>query len=168
MTDNSSLVRRRDSKAATGRPPAVPAKAMKAIRVLLEQPKADLEAAAKAAGLTTYWLRRYLKQPHVAKYFRDERRAVLDSICAGNPVALKAIRDESKNKMAAVAAVRGLELMRNEEQEGAPGRFAQQSPGVTIIIESAPGVPAQVIGAPVIDVTPGADESQGDPDFPPS
>jgi len=158
--DNSALVKRSDSKAATGRAPAVPAKAKDAIRILIDDPKADLEAATKAAGLTTYWLRRYLKMPHVARYFRAERQVVLDAICAGNPTALKTIRDESKNKMAAVAAVRGLELMRNEEQEGAPGRFAQQSPGVTIIIEATPGRPAQVIGPPVIEH---ADIVDGDP-----
>jgi hypothetical protein len=93
-------------------------------------------------------LRQYLRQPHVARYFRAERQVVLDAICAGNPVALRTIRDEARNQMAAVAAVRGLELMRNEDQEGGPGRFAPQSPGVTIVIEAAPGRPAQVIGSP--------------------
>ncbi len=157
MTDNTALVKRRDSRDAQGRPPAVPAKAKAAIRVLLDQPKTDLHAAAVAAGLTVYQLRKYLKMPHVRRYFATERQVVLDSICAGNPVALRTIRDEARNQMAAVAAVRGLELMRNEDQASAPGRFAPQSPGLTIVIEAGPGQPAQVIGRPqppVIDARP--------------
>ena len=131
----------------------MPAKAKLAIAVMLEQPKVDLELAAKAAGLTAYRLRMYLKLPHVARYFRAERQVVLDSICAGNPVALKAIRDEAKNKMAAVAAVRGLELMRDGDQVTVGRMVDQQRPGVTIIFEAPNGRPEQVIG-PVIEHEP--------------
>jgi hypothetical protein len=145
---NTQLVKHRDA----GRPPPVPAKAKVAIAARLAQPKVDLEAAAKAAGLTTYRLRQYLKPPHVARYLRAERQVVLDAICAGNPQALRAIRDEARNQMAAVAAVRGLELMRDGDPESAPGRLAPQSPGVTIIIEAPRG--ERVIGPPVIDVRP--------------
>jgi hypothetical protein len=47
VTDNAALVKRRDSKAATGRQPIVPAKAKAAIAVLLEQPEKDPEAARR-------------------------------------------------------------------------------------------------------------------------
>jgi hypothetical protein len=114
----------------------------------LSSPKQDLQAAAKAAGLTTKLLKKYLKMPHVRRYYAAERRPVFDAYCAGTPAALKAIRDDSNNKMAAVAAVRGLELMRNETLDEVGGRGAGQAPGVTIIIEQ-PGLPDRV--AAVID-----------------
>jgi hypothetical protein len=154
--DNTALVKRRDSKDATGRPPPVPAKAKIAIAIMLEQPKTDLAAAAKAAGVSTYWLRRYLKMPHVARYFRAERQVVLDSICAGNPQALRTIRDEARNQMAAVAAVRGLELMRDGDHETAGGMLQRQSPGVTIVIEAPRGGTPVIIGPqpPLIDARP--------------
>jgi hypothetical protein len=114
----------------------------------LSSPKQDLQAAAKAAGLTTKLLKKYLKMPRVRRYYAAERQPVFDAYCAGNPAALKAIRDDSNNKMAAVAAVRGLELMRNETLEEVGGRGAGQAPGVTIIIEQ-PGLPDRV--AAVID-----------------
>jgi hypothetical protein len=85
--DNSALVKRRDSKAATGRPPPVPAKAKAAIAILLEQPEQDIAAVAKAAGLTVERLKQYPKAPPVRKYFIAERQVILDAYCAGNPAA---------------------------------------------------------------------------------
>jgi hypothetical protein len=148
VTDNASLVKRKDSRAATGRAPAVPAKAKAAIAVLLAQPEADLEAAAKAAGLNVYRLRQYLKQSHVRAYFEAERKAILDAICAGNPTALKDIRDTSGNAMARVNAVRALEVTRNEAyEENRSGRGAPLAPGVVIVIEQR-GQPDRIIGPP--------------------
>jgi hypothetical protein len=45
-TNHNALMGHRDSKAATGRPPVIPAKAKAAIAVMLEQPERDLVAAA--------------------------------------------------------------------------------------------------------------------------
>jgi hypothetical protein len=41
----------------------------------------------------------------------EERQVILDATCAGNPVALKAIRDTSPNAMARVQAIRTLEAL---------------------------------------------------------
>jgi type IV secretory pathway protease TraF len=89
----------------------VPAKAKVAIAVLLTQPKTDLETAAKAAGLQTYMLRRYLGMPEVRAYFRAQKKILVEAIAAGNPVALKDVRDNSGNAMARVNAARAIELM---------------------------------------------------------
>jgi hypothetical protein len=151
--DNAALVKRRDSRASTGRAPAVPAKAKAAIAVLLEQPEKDLQAAAQAAGLTTELLRKYLKLSHVRRYYIAERQVILDATCAGNIIALKRIRDDPSNKMASVAAVRGLELMRNEQDEGRNRGAALPAPGVVIVIEAPNGQTLRAIGppAPVIE-----------------
>jgi hypothetical protein len=146
--DNAALVKRRDSRAAMGRPPAVPAKAKAAIAALLEQPETDLAAAAQKAGLPTERLKKYLKAPHVRKYFIDERRAVLDAILAGNPEALRKVRDTSGNAMARVQAVRALESIGDRMDEAAGGRAGQQAPGVVIVIEAAEGRTVRTIRPP--------------------
>jgi hypothetical protein len=46
----------------------------------------------------TELLKKYLKMSHVRRYYAAERQAVSDAYCAGNPAALKAIRDESNKK----------------------------------------------------------------------
>jgi len=139
-------------------PPAVPQKAKEAIAILLEDPRMDLQLAAKAVGITTYTLRRYLKEPHVRAYLRAEKLALLDAIGAGNPVALKDIRDNSENAMARVNAARGLEIMRNDMVDENRGGPMQTVPGLVVVIAAADGRPAQVIAAPtpppVIDARP--------------
>jgi hypothetical protein len=57
-------------------------------------------------------LRDQLKLPHVRRYATQERATFIDSLCAGNPAALKDIRDKSVNAMARVAAIRQAELMK--------------------------------------------------------
>jgi hypothetical protein len=121
----------------------VPAKATAAIAIPLEQPEQDLAAAAKAAGLTTRRLTQYLSRPHVRKYFVDERQVLLDSICAGNPVALKTIRDTSGNAMA-----RAQEAIEDAMNNQAGGQAAPPAPGVVIVIEAGNGQPERIIGPP--------------------
>jgi hypothetical protein len=151
--DNSALVRRRDSRDATGRPRAIPQAAKMAILHLLTEPGADLASAAKAALIPTERLRRYLHRPEVRRYLYDEKQTLIDAIAAGNPIALRDVRDNSGNAVARVNAARALEIMRAEtEQSSAPGRLPQQAAGITIIIE-APGSTAKVLGPPVIDAT---------------
>src|ERR1700694_1388275 len=97
---------------AKKRPPCVPAKVKAAIGVLFEQSNYDLDAAAKAAGLTTSRLREEMKKAHVQKYMWSEKRALLEAICASNPRALATVRDrEGGNEMAKVAAIKTAEIM---------------------------------------------------------
>jgi hypothetical protein len=72
---------------AKHRTPAVPAKMKIVIAELLQQRVYDLAAAAAKAGLTHYWARRYLQRPDILRYFREERAAMLEEICAGNALS---------------------------------------------------------------------------------
>jgi hypothetical protein len=139
---------------AKHRVPAVPAKMKIVIHELLHQKVYDLAAAAAKAGLTHYWARRYLQRPDILRYFREERAAMLEEICAGNAAALAAVR-LSDNGMAVTAACRQLELMRQTvaEEKGAQSRAR---PGLQIVIQTVTGEPIKVIGpqlAPMIEAT---------------
>jgi hypothetical protein len=139
--------------------PDVPARVKVAIAVLLDQPKENLLAAAMAAGITTYRLREALKKAHVRTYLYHEKQALLDAVSAGNPNALKTVRDTSENGMAVVAAAKAIEQMRTEGQEvtGGPMRAA---PGFVILIKTQ-GEPDRVIGPPsmtMIEARPAATE----------
>jgi hypothetical protein len=123
---------------ARKRAPAVPAKMKVVIAELLTQSKYDLAAAAEKARLSTYLAKRYLKRPTVLRYFREERAAVLEEVCAGNPAALAKVREGSGNDMAVVAACRQLELMRQTVAEEAGGtRLA--APGLVVVITHGDG-----------------------------
>lgn len=113
---------------AKHRTPIVPAKVKTVVATLLAQSTYDLAAAAKEAGLTTYRLREYMKRPEVVRYVRDERKALIDEVCAGNPAALARVRDTSENGMAVVASVRAAELMRQAVTEET-GSAHRQMPG---------------------------------------
>jgi hypothetical protein len=97
---------------AKHREPIVPAKVKRAVEVLLAQSRYDFVEAALAAGMAPYKLRDRLKRPEVLRYIRDQRRALIEEVCAGNPVALARVRDTSENGMAVCAAVRTSEAMR--------------------------------------------------------
>jgi hypothetical protein len=141
---------------ARKREPIVPARMRVVVKELLEQRVYDLAAAAEKAGLTTYLARRYLKQPHVLRFFREERAAMLEEICAGNAAALAAVR-LSDNGMAVAAAVRQLESMRQTVAEESRGGRAATMPGLVVQIvhsdgrvQSIPPMPP----APMIDIIP--------------
>jgi len=121
---------------ALKREAVVPAKMKVVVKELLDQRVYDLAAAASKAGLTTYMARRYLKRPNVLRYFREERAAMLEEVCAGNAAALALVRATSDNGMAVTAACRQLELMRQTvaEETGGPVRHA---PGLVVVIQSA-------------------------------
>jgi hypothetical protein len=141
------------------RAPAVGKKVKAAIAALLSMDRPELQEAAKAAGLTTYLFREALKKPHVLRYLDAERNALVDAACAGNPAALKLIRDKGENAMAAVSAAKALEQMRLQGREivrgGAAGGVTR--PGIIIVIRE----PAAQAGPerPIIDINP-----QSDPD----
>jgi len=109
----------------------------------------DFIEAAKLSGIKPDVMRRYLDRPSVRALLRAERRAFRDAICAGNELALRKVRDQSRNGMASIAAVRALEQL-DEQDHGRPGDSDKQMPGLTIIIEQ-PQHPAPVT---TIDVTP--------------
>jgi hypothetical protein len=159
-TDHSALVGHGNKKSVRD----VPAKAKVAISILLTQPKQDLEAAAKAAGLQTYTLRRYLNRPEVMRHLREERKILVAARRCRQSLALKDVRDNSGNAVAGVNAARAIELMQNEmDGPGYGSRHAPQSPGITIVIET-PGATAKVLPPP-IDVHP---DTLAEPDHWPS
>jgi hypothetical protein len=134
---------------ARKREPVVPAKMKIVVKELLDQRVYDLAAAAKA-GLTHYLARRYLKRPNVLRYFRDERAAMLEEVCAGNAAALALVRATSDNGMA--VACRQLELMRQTVAEETGGS-AQRTPGLQIvIIERATGRIERTISPPSMQI----------------
>jgi hypothetical protein len=133
---------------ARKREPVVPAKMKVVINELLDQRVYDLAAAAAKAGLTHYLARRYLKRPNVLRYFREERAAMLEEVCAGNAAALALVRATSDNGMAVTAACRKLELMRQAVAEETGGS-ALRTPGLQIvIIEPATGRIERTISPP--------------------
>jgi hypothetical protein len=143
---------------ARKRAPVVPAKMKIVVAELLTHPKYDLAAAAEKAGVSHYWARRHLSRPTVLRYFREERAAMLEEICAGNPAALAKVRESSGNDMAIVASCRALELMRQTVAEEAGGA-RQPAPGLVVQIINGDGRVTQTLGpppapAPFIDVTP--------------
>jgi hypothetical protein len=133
---------------ARKRAPTVPAKMKVVVGELLTQSKYDLAAAAEKAGLSTYLTKRYLKRPTVLRYFREERAAMLEEICAGNPAALAKVREGSGNDMAVVAACRQLELMRQSvAEEGGIARLP--APGLVVQIIAGDGRVTQTLAPPL-------------------
>jgi hypothetical protein len=122
---------------ARKREAVVPVKMKVVIKELLDQRVYDLAAAASKAGLTTYMARRYLKRPNVLRYFREERAAMLEEVCAGNAAALALVRATSDNGMAVTAACRQLELMRQTVAEETGGPGMRHAPGLVVVIQSA-------------------------------
>jgi hypothetical protein len=129
---------------ARKREPVVPAKMKIVVAELLNQRVYNLAAAAAKAGLTTYMARRYLRRPTILRYFREQRAAMLEEVCAGNAAALALVRATSDNGMAVTAACRQLELMRQTvaEETGGPVRHA---PGLCVVIMAPDGKVTQTI-----------------------
>jgi hypothetical protein len=98
-----------------------------------------------------------LKRPNVLRFFREERAAMLEEICAGNAAALAAVR-LSENGMAVAAAVRQLEAMRQTVAEETRGSRGVMMPGLVVQIINGAGEVTRTIGGqpatPMIDVTP--------------
>jgi hypothetical protein len=74
----------------------------------------DFIAAAKLVGIRPHQFRRWLHTPQVIGLIRRERAAFRQAICCGNELALKRVRDTSKNPMGVVAAVRGLDQINDD------------------------------------------------------
>jgi hypothetical protein len=120
--------------------PQVPAKVKQAIAFISEDPKATLQSAAEAIGMTTARLRAALKLPQVRAWIAQERRAQLTELIAGNPAALKALRDEGANEMARLGAIKTSELLHEAFENPSRGLVPPgQTPGVVIVIAHQDG-----------------------------
>jgi hypothetical protein len=105
--------------------------------------------AAKAAGMLPKSLYNAFRKHHVRQYYREQLEVLRTSERARNIHALVRIRDQDENKIAAVAAVKALENISDEDTSLAGSR--QFTPGLVVVIEAGPSRVAQ---RPVIDVTP--------------
>jgi hypothetical protein len=132
----------------------IPTKVKTAITFMVEQ-KADYQAAALHAGITTWELRRSMGLPHVMRYAREQKQLALERFCLGSAAALTEIRDTSLNSMARVAAVKAGEQLRIGiiEEEG---RAQKRAPGLQIVIVSSDGkeLAYQPPQQQMLDVTP--------------
>jgi hypothetical protein len=137
--------------------PVVPVKVKAAFEMISNDPKATLQSAAEAAGLTTVRLRRLLKLPQVRKWIAEERRLQLDAICAANPESLRRLRDTTENAMAAVGAIKTLEAMKELVDPSVRAGVTTAAPGLIVQIVHSNGS-TETIGPPpappMIDVTP--------------
>jgi hypothetical protein len=158
-TDHDALTKRRDA----GRGPAVPARIKHAVELLLKLgAEPDYAKIATEVGYrSTAEFMRWFRKPQSVKYLKEQKRSYLESVNAGNPEALRRVRDESQNSMAKVQAVRTLESMGDRMDEANGARAGHQAPGITIVIEH-PGQPDRYVGpqlptlpaGPVIDLRP--------------
>jgi hypothetical protein len=106
--------------------------------------------AAKAVGMLPKSLYNAFRKHHVRQYYRNQLQVLRTSEMARNIHALVRIRDQDENKMAAVAAIKLLEKMNDNDMPPADSG-PLMTPGFTIVIEQ-PRPPASP--QPIIDVTP--------------
>lgn len=99
----------------------------------------ELDAAAKAAGLTTRAVRLALERPHVIAFVKAERDVFRAHVSAQNIHRLKELRDGSANAMAKLGAIRTIESLDSDAPAGGMAR----TPGITIVIGSASPLTAQ-------------------------
>jgi hypothetical protein len=141
----------------------VPAKVKAAVDYLFTTPGADLQSAAKHAGIRLARLRFDLMQPHVMRWLLHEKQSRLEAASAGNIGALVSVRDYGDNAMAKVHAAKTLEQMLDSTSERTGiGRTAQQQriPGLQIVIVQRDGSSEVVAGpspAPLIEGTAAAE-----------
>lgn len=91
----------------------------------------ERDAAAAQAGLTQHGLREALRKPHVRQHYTAMLEVLRTSERARNIHALAAVRDDSKNANARVAAVRTLEQI---AETGARERPAAPFAGLIVNI----------------------------------
>ncbi|HWL06443.1 MAG TPA: hypothetical protein VNQ99_16170 [Xanthobacteraceae bacterium] len=127
-------------------PGKVTGRLKQAIDLMVWQNLTDNEAAVKVR-MTVQAIRYALKRPHVVRYLREQREVMHTRELARNSHTLVDIRDNSKNAMARVAAVRELE-QRHDEDAKAPA--AARTPGIVIqIIAAEPASPRVIEGVRV-------------------
>jgi hypothetical protein len=133
----------------------IPAKVKVAIEYLINQ-KADYQAAALHAQITTLELRRSMGQPHIRRYALEQRQLALEAFCLGSPAALAKVRDLSENGMAVVASIKAGEQLRVGAIEE-EGRAQKRTPGLSIVLVQKDGGHLVAFEPPqqqMLDVTP--------------
>jgi hypothetical protein len=100
----------------------------------------DFIEAARLVGLHPDQMRRWLDRGEVRALLRNERKAFRASVCAGNELALRRVRDKSANGMCVVASVRQLEAIDQEDPHRRSGQ--ESTPFMTIKIITPPASPA--------------------------
>jgi hypothetical protein len=128
FADNSRLARNKTPK------PRITKRVKDAIDAIVERGIAYNEAALEV-GLTTRGMRLALERPHVLAYLRQQLKVLRDARGPRNFHRLWAIADEGSNLMAAVNAIRALELL---SEEATARRTDVPTPGVVLNIISAP------------------------------
>ncbi len=97
--------------------------------------------AAKQAGLAEHSLYVALTRPHVKQHYLSQCEVLRLSGRARRIHRLDAISEQDDNKQAAVNAIRALDNMAEDE---AASTTRRSSPGVTIVIQSAPSHMAHI------------------------
>jgi hypothetical protein len=147
--------------------PAVVPKKVRAAIVLMVRGRPDDEdnkpldfvEAAKLADVQAYVVRNWLDRTEGRKYLAAERVAFRITVCAGNELALKRVRDTSENGMAVIGSVRALEGLDEEAKSSGRGGI-QQAPGFVIVIQ--PPAAAPTVIRPGVTIDHQADEAPPD------
>lgn len=131
------------------KPATVPKKVRDAIVIMVRGRPDDEEAtpvdfveAAKLADVKPYVVRQWLDRVEGRAFLKAERRAFRDSVCAGNELALKRVRDSSENGMAVIGSVRALEQIDEEAQASGRGGFQTQPGFIIMVVNQAPAAPS--------------------------
>jgi hypothetical protein len=113
--------------------------------------------AARSANYRMSSMRRALEYPWVQAYLRAQKDVFRKSASAQNISRAVEIRDQRKNAMASLGAIKLLEQM-DEKSPAAAGAFRNVTPGVTVIINTDRGAP--LVGQqPLIEINPLPDQA---------
>lgn len=124
----------------------------RALDLIVWDNKTDNDAAA-AVKMNVISIRRALRSSHVLAYYRQQKHLLRERESPRNIHALVRVRDQERNGMATVNAVKALEQLQDEPHTGAG---AARQPGIVIVIGTGHQAPATVI-----DASPITDEQQG-------
>lgn len=91
-----------------------------------------MDAAAKAAGVETRYIRKALDKPHVRQYLNAAKQVFRAGASAANISRAVQIRDQDDNKTAAIQAIRYLDELDAKGPNSTAGRVT--TPGVVIHI----------------------------------
>lgn len=107
--------------------------------------------AASLAGINEKSLYNALCKPHVKQYYNQQLEVLRTSARARNFHRLEEIREQRKNPMASVNAIKTLEQM---DADPALAGGSQRSAGLVIVIQASPQGAAVIGNATVIDAKP--------------
>lgn len=104
----------------------------RALDLMVWENQTDSQAAVKTK-MTVTAIRLALRRPHVLAYVRGQREVLLERECGRNIHTLVNVRDQKRNQMARVQAVKALEQM-DDQPAAASGR--QSVAGLVLILGS--------------------------------